>query len=249
MFGKKRKGYNVIELLVVITAISLISAIGYKGVNILINNIKAEQLSSQLKQIEIGLANYYADTGTYPTKLSLLIKKEDPADATHPDEFDAVSVAFYGDGNGDAVVPEYWAGPYVNGMIAQDNCIKSVVGYEICFGAKYDAERIDQLYNIVWTPAVSGGSVKNDSTSTSFMHVLSINGVESEMAIKLFEEHNRRGISAGSSDANATGGGGTSPTASANRSNIIDNKDRIGVGSVINHEITKTIVYRFTDAF
>jgi len=216
---KKRLGYNVIELLVVITAISLISAIAYKGVNVLLNNIKAEQLSSQLRQIKIGLGQYYADTGTYPTKLSELLTKTAPLDATIPDEFDAISVAYYNINHGDPTIPDYWAGPYLDGMKAQNDCIKSVVGYEICYGANYISDgntsnTIRQLYTKTWSPDQGGVSIKQDPTaSNKFYNVLSVNGVESAMAIKLFETLNHRGI------------------------------------DPVSHEKTKTIVYRFTEAF
>jgi len=249
----KRKGYNIIELLVVITAIALITAISYKGVNVLLNKIKAQQLISQLKQIKVGLANYYADTGTYPTKLSLLIKKDDtlPKDAAGYDAYDAISVAFYGPGNADQIIPDYWAGPYVNGMTTQGDCIKAVVGYEICYGGIYDgafspngtadnsSQKITQLYKTTWaSDEATGKSVKQLGITTGpdqLFHVVSINGIESEMAIKLFEELNKRSID--------------SKGMSLNKYNIINDIDTIGVGSSANHELTKTILYRFTKAF
>lgn len=245
--SKKRSGYNVIELLIAITAIALITAIGYKGVNILINNIKAEQLISQLKQIEVGMANYYADTGTYPTKLSLLVKKSTLSDTItteEADQFDAISNAFYGSGNGDTVVTEYWAGPYVNGMSLQGDCIKSVVGYEICLGGIFDDTSVKQLYKTTYVNTDGGLSVKQDASANRFYHVVSINGVETEMAIKVFESLNRRSIETKPSDSD------TALTVTQINKNMIEsNKDKIGVGTSTMHEQTKTIVYRYTDAY
>lgn len=236
---KLRKGYNVIELLVVITAISLIAAIGYQGINILLNNIKAEQLLSQLKQIQIGMANYYADTGTYPTRLSALIAKDSNGTAS-PDMYDAVSVAYYGAGTGDPIISDYWAGPYVNGMDAQGDCIRSVVGYEICFGATYTGTsasdtKIEKLYTNTWDETVGGFSVKQDPSSLKFFHVLSVSGIESEMAIKIFESVNKRSIDV--------------PDSFMNKTNIINNTDQIGVANPASHEKTKHIVYRYTEAY
>jgi prepilin-type N-terminal cleavage/methylation domain-containing protein len=245
---QKRKGYNVIELLVVITAISLIMAIGYKGVNVLMNNIKAEQLASQLRQIQVGMGKYYADTGTYPTKLSLLLEKGDtePTDGTSADAFDAVSVAFYGPGNGDTVAAEYWAGPYVEGMKKQGDCIKSVVGYEICLGAVYTADgTITQLYTTTWnSDNATGKSIKQDANSNNFFNVLSVRGIEAEMAINLFKSLNKRAIDNVPSNAPED-----STSVSYNRNNILNNSDTIGVGTRESLQQTKTIVYRYTQAF
>jgi len=53
----KRNGYNIIELLVVITAIALITAIGYKGFNILFDKIKTEGLKTEISKAKTALAN------------------------------------------------------------------------------------------------------------------------------------------------------------------------------------------------
>jgi len=62
---KKRMGYNIIELLVVITAISLITAIGYKGVNILFDNIKTEGLKTEISKVKTALAKSQAAGNVY----------------------------------------------------------------------------------------------------------------------------------------------------------------------------------------
>ena len=62
---KKRKGYNIIELLVVITAISLITAIGYKGFNILFDNIKTEGVKTEFAKIKTALAKSQAVGNIY----------------------------------------------------------------------------------------------------------------------------------------------------------------------------------------
>jgi len=246
----KRKGYNIIELLVVITAISLITAIGYKGFNILITNIKTEQLASQLKQIKVGLANYYSDTGTYPTELSALIKKPDMSGCTTTgdadcEKLDAISAAYYGPDKADSTIQDYWAGPYVDGMETQGDCIKSVVGFEICYGGNFGdltAPNLTQFYTTTWAQT-TGKSHKQDDSSLFLYHVLSVRGVETEMAIKLFEKLNKRGI-------DVTDSTGTYASASEmNINKIINDEDIIGVGTPTNQESSKTIFYRFTQAF
>ena len=62
---KKRFGYNIIELLVVITAISLITAIAYKGFNILFNNIKTEGVRTEIKKVKTALAKSQAVGSIY----------------------------------------------------------------------------------------------------------------------------------------------------------------------------------------
>lgn len=60
-----RKGYNIIELLVVITAISLIAAISYQGFNILFDNIKAEGLKTEINKAKTALAKAQAVGSIY----------------------------------------------------------------------------------------------------------------------------------------------------------------------------------------
>jgi len=91
---KKRMGYNIIELLVVITAISLITAIAYKGVNILFDNIKVEGVKTEISKLKAGLGKSQAvgniywggdltqATGPISTVMNFLTPLQHPSNVT-----------------------------------------------------------------------------------------------------------------------------------------------------------------------
>jgi len=62
---KQRSGYNIIELLIAITAIALITAIGYKGVNVLFDSIKVEGVKTEISKVKVALAKAQAAGSIY----------------------------------------------------------------------------------------------------------------------------------------------------------------------------------------
>ena len=63
---QSKKGFTLIELLVVISIISLLSSVILASLNAARAKARAVQRLSDMRQVQIAVENYFADTGSYP---------------------------------------------------------------------------------------------------------------------------------------------------------------------------------------
>src|SRR3989344_4301624 len=70
----KPKGFTLVEILVVITILSIISSIGYINFNVAQNKGRDAKRKQDLKTVRTAVVSYYQDYGRYPP---------DPSVTTH----------------------------------------------------------------------------------------------------------------------------------------------------------------------
>jgi prepilin-type N-terminal cleavage/methylation domain-containing protein len=225
-----KKGFTIIELLISISIIGILASLGYKSYTSAITSANATSIQSQLDQIKSGLANYYKDTGSYPTNLTYLISNPSGTG------FDSLSLA--SGTTEDDGVKDYWSGPYISGMVAsidKPHCLKSVINGNVCLGVES-----------TWTgdkahTELTSESNGNDSTKDTYYNVLIVDKVEMPLAKKVYELYN--GVSPQTSvvdDENwkeIAKGSATS----------LDKY--IGLSSIANFSKNKSFIFRYTDLY
>jgi len=67
--GKSEKGFSLIELVIVVSVLSILAAIVAPQVNKLVLKSKISRLESELKTIKTAVNTVYADLGVYPSEV------------------------------------------------------------------------------------------------------------------------------------------------------------------------------------
>ena len=199
---KRKTAFTIIELLISIMIIGILSSIGYKQYTKAIMKANAAALVSQLKSLEAGMAKYYSDTGSMPSKLKYLFTPADSLDAEGIDLFGLL------ESTPDEEIADYWGGPYIEneeittlasndcaGTVinfetllgsTDDNCIKSKLGLNICIGAKITSG--GYVDNSSGTPTDSTASGGSDGDYNVFI----ITGLDNEMAKEIYKTLNHK---------------------------------------------------------
>lgn len=242
---KLKKGFSLLELIVVLTVIGIIGTFGYSKFTEVMMEAKSEQLSNQLNKIEVGLNQYYSELGTYPLDVHWLVA--DSMDKTTADLFDSLSMKM--DGTEDEDVKQYWSGPYIKDMKTpidpskpDRNTIQAVFGDQIKVCATVTGGIV--THSAAPTSTGSGSLIVpcgTDVTSQeSHINVLLIKGIDAEALKFLFKQINGREM---------TEGDKTFGNAYDVANNTGEFKaDKLGVPARANYsEANPYVIYRFTD--
>jgi len=65
--NKKRKGFTIIELIVVISIIGILASLGISSYSNVQKNARNSKRKGDLKQLSLALADYYSQNGRYPS--------------------------------------------------------------------------------------------------------------------------------------------------------------------------------------
>lgn len=247
------------ELMISMVVIGVLLTVGYSQYTKIVNNAKATQLVDQLKQIEVGLASYYRDTGSYPLDLSLLVTGET---STNVDCYDARHKAI-GKGGDTYVKSRHSSKGYVDGMSATDNgCIKGVVGVEICMGAVID-DGSGSLTSFDTTTNVFNGGLKNacgpseksvGNGGTYAYHLLTVKNIEIDILESVFQNLVGQDMQthftslADIKNFKNVKNAAYTPTGSWNIDlvkNATNYEYKIGVGASTEYQSQKAFVYRY----
>jgi len=104
LLRKSRKGFTLVELLVVIVVLAVLAAIvlpKFVGAG---TRSKESALRSDLKLARNRVALFYNDTGAYPASLAALTATSAPASGFAPD------------GTARSIAAEEWHGPYLESI-------------------------------------------------------------------------------------------------------------------------------------
>lgn len=229
---KMKKGFSLLELIVVLTVIGIIGTFSYNKFTEVMMEAKSEQLGTQLNKIEVALNKYYSELGTYPLDVNWLLVDKIDNTAT---KVDALSLKLAG-GAEDPDVIQYWSGPYITDMklvtkAGDFKTIKAVFGDEIVMCGKVELNSDKSIVNLCDADV---------STPENFINVMLIKGVDSEAVKFLFKQINGREMNEddktkGNAYAVATGTG--------------DHKsDKLGVPAKEAYgDATPFVIYRYAD--
>jgi type II secretion system protein G len=98
LFKPKRRGFTLIEMLIVITIIAVLALIIIPRLMLVSQKAKEATLADSLKQLRDSVQRFQADTGVYPTVLHDLVINN-PAQLATPN-----------------ITPGTWNGAYLNGQ-------------------------------------------------------------------------------------------------------------------------------------
>lgn len=85
---KQRKGFTLVELLVVISIIGLLSTLAVVALNQARVRARDVKRLSDIKQVQTALELYYADAGAYPVEASAITLGDDTHDVLTEDGFE-----------------------------------------------------------------------------------------------------------------------------------------------------------------
>lgn len=71
--GRKRKGFMLLELIIVVAIVGILSAVAMPDILGMTNDAKAARIQADLSAIGTASEMYYVKNGEYPTALSLLV--------------------------------------------------------------------------------------------------------------------------------------------------------------------------------
>lgn len=71
--GRKRKGFMLLELIIVVAIVGILSAVAMPDILGMTNDAKAARIQADLSAIGTASEMYYVKNGEYPTALSQLV--------------------------------------------------------------------------------------------------------------------------------------------------------------------------------
>ena len=249
-----KKGFTILELIVVIVIIGILSGIGISQFSASVKKANAMALASQLQETDAAMNAYYADTGTYPLNISFLcrspivnvengasVAKENRDSKEINKIWDSISVAAKG-GKQDLDALKYWSGPYADKcdfVEGNKNVLKPKYGVSLSVGAKITPD------NAVDIPDLLGdGEAVNPSDT--FFNVLVVGGLEIDAIRVMFETVNGVELDNFIASQNA----GDVASYEGNAREVAEGKTSFKLGIGTSHdEGTNYIVYRFAPLF
>ena len=116
-----RRGFTLIEMLVVVVVIAILAAIVLPKFQDQSRRSKESALKSDLAQIRSSVATFQADTGYYPKALADLAASSAAG----------VSGAYDASGAAQTITATDWHGPYITGTIPNDPVSSSAFTYSV----------------------------------------------------------------------------------------------------------------------